>query len=388
MHAYLFPIEVAVLVFPVLAFILTLPFAIYQYCKFGGLNFLRNVVLYTFIFYLLCAFLLILLPLPDPDDVAKMTGSAVQLTPFKFIHDFLRHTVLVWNDPSTYLSALTQAVVLQPVFNVLLVIPFGIYLRYYFRYPFWKTTLFSFLLSLFFEITQLTGIYGIYPHAYRLFDVDDLMLNTLGGIVGFAIAPLFTSLLPSRTKMDEMTYIQGKQVSYLRRLIAFLVDWFLLEVITAILGTIHVLPFKDLETNGGARFTQLWWLVLIVFLYFMLLPRFTKGRTFGKMLVQIRIKSTNSERLKLRQLMIRNGLLYYVTLAIILFPQNPFFVDHLSPVLFLTVIGIGFVAGFMFFIHICINFFSKDRQLFYEKLSHTAHVSTFKPKKDKASITE
>lgn len=56
MHDYLFPIEIAVLLFPVLAFILTLPFAIYQYRKFGGLNFLRNVVLYTFIFYLLCAF--------------------------------------------------------------------------------------------------------------------------------------------------------------------------------------------------------------------------------------------------------------------------------------------------------------------------------------------
>lgn len=292
-----------------------------------------------------------------------MTGSAVQLTPFKFIQDFLTHTVLVWNDPSTYLTALTQAVVLQPVFNVLLVLPFGIYLRYYFRCSFWKTTLFSFLLSLFFEITQLTGIYGVYPHAYRLFDVDDLMLNTLGGMIGFAIAPLFTSLLPSRTKMDEMTYIQGKQVSYFRRLLAFVIDWLLLDVLTTILGTLRVLPFSNLEANGGARFTQLWWLVLIVFLYFILLPKFTKGRTFGKMLVQIRIKSTNSERLKLRQLMIRNGLLYYVTLAIILFPLNPFFIN-LPPVLFLTVIGVGFVAGFMFFIHVCINFFSKDRQLF------------------------
>ncbi|AQY50570.1 VanZ/RDD domain-containing protein [Listeria weihenstephanensis FSL R9-0317] len=381
MDAYLFPIKIAVLLFPILAFVLTLPFAIYQYRKFGGLNFLRNVVLYTFIFYLLCAFLLILLPLPDPDDVAKMTGSAVQLIPFKFVQDFLAHTVIVWNDPSTYLVGLTQAVVLQPIFNILLVIPFGIYLRYYFRFSFRKTILFSFLLSLFFEVTQLTGIYGIYPHAYRLFDVDDLGLNTLGGIVGYAIAPLFTSLLPSRSKMDEITYLKGKRVSYIRRLLAFIVDWFLLDVLTWILGTARVIPFKKLEINGGTGFSQLWWLVLLVFLYFIVIPRFARGQTIGKGLVRIQIKSTNSENLTFKHLFIRNALLYYVALATIILPQNPFFIDRLSPVLFLTVIGIGFVAGFMFFIHICINVFSKDRQLFYEKLSHTAHVSTFKPKK-------
>ncbi|MBC1936273.1 hypothetical protein HCA69_07835 [Listeria grandensis] len=380
MHSYLFPIEMALLAFPFLAFFLTLPFAIYQYHKFGGFNFLRNVILYTFIFYLLCALLLVLLPLPAPDEVAKMTGSPVQLTPFKFVHDFLLHTVFIWDDPSTYVPALTQAVVLQPIFNILLVIPFGVYLRYYFRFSFWKTTVFAFLLSLFFEITQLTGIYGIYPHAYRLFDVDDLMLNTLGGIVGFAIAPLFTSLLPSRTKMDEMTYVNGKRVSYVRRLLAFTLDWFILSTLTGLLGILHVLPFKELDIRGGANFEQLWWLVLLVFLYFMLLPALTNGRTLGKMLVRIRMTSTISEKIRFRQLLVRNGLLYYVTLGIILLPQNPFFIDRLAPVLFLTVIGLAVVSSFVFFIHICINFFAKDRQLFYEKLSKTAHISTFKKK--------
>ena len=33
--------------------------------------------------------------------------------------------------------------------------------------------IFSFLLSLFFEVTQLTGLYFLYPGSYRLFDVDD-----------------------------------------------------------------------------------------------------------------------------------------------------------------------------------------------------------------------
>ena len=74
-------------------------------------------------------------------------------------------------------------------FNFIMIIPFGIYLRYYFRCGFRRTFLFSFLLSLFFELTQLTGLYFLYPRGYRLFDVDDLLNNTLGGIAGYLCAP-------------------------------------------------------------------------------------------------------------------------------------------------------------------------------------------------------
>jgi hypothetical protein len=43
-------------------------------------------------------------------------------------------------------------------------------------------------LSLLVELTQLTGIWGLYPCAYRQFDVDDLLLNTGGVAGGFALA--------------------------------------------------------------------------------------------------------------------------------------------------------------------------------------------------------
>ena len=55
--------------------------------------------------------------------------------------------------------------------------PFGVYLRYYFCYHWRKTLQLSFLLSLFFELTQLSGLYFVYPGSYRLFDVDDLIVN-------------------------------------------------------------------------------------------------------------------------------------------------------------------------------------------------------------------
>ena len=42
----------------------------------------------------------------------------------------------------------------------------------------------GFGMSLFVETTQLTGTWGLYACSYRVFDVDDLMTNTLGAVLG------------------------------------------------------------------------------------------------------------------------------------------------------------------------------------------------------------
>ena len=94
------------------------------------------------------------------------------------------------------MTALKEEYFYQVFYNILLTIPFGIYLRYYFNCSFKKTFILTFLLTLFFEGTQLSGLYGIYPRPYRLFDVDDLFLNTLGGIIGYGVTPIFSHFLP------------------------------------------------------------------------------------------------------------------------------------------------------------------------------------------------
>ena len=77
-----------------------------------------------------------------------------------------------------------------PAFNVLMLIPFGMYLRYYFKCSFKKTLLFTALLSLLFELTQLSGLYFLYPGPYRLADIDDIIQNTTGGCIGYALGAL------------------------------------------------------------------------------------------------------------------------------------------------------------------------------------------------------
>lgn len=44
------------------------------------------------------------------------------------------------------------------------------------------------------ELTQLSGDWGLYPCAYRVFDVDDLLVNTAGAGLGALAAPVLGRL--------------------------------------------------------------------------------------------------------------------------------------------------------------------------------------------------
>lgn len=75
-----------------------------------------------------------------------------------------------------------KAVLLNIVGNVLAFVPFGAFLPIFSARcrKFWRTTYYSFELSLFVELLQLIFRVGS-------FDVDDLLLNTLGGMLGFLV---------------------------------------------------------------------------------------------------------------------------------------------------------------------------------------------------------
>jgi glycopeptide antibiotics resistance protein len=70
--------------------------------------------------------------------------------------------------------------------NIAGFIPFGVFLPLLFAglRRSWKVVLLTFMLSLSFETAQLITGLGI-------FDVDDLMLNTLGGFLGYSIFVVF-----------------------------------------------------------------------------------------------------------------------------------------------------------------------------------------------------
>ena len=84
--------------------------------------------------------------------------------------------------------------------------PLGFLARAVFKRSLLVSTLITAGLSLAIELTQLTGIWGVYDCAYRIFDVDDLMTNTAGGLLG---ATLALAWVTARRREERLTPILG-----------------------------------------------------------------------------------------------------------------------------------------------------------------------------------
>ena len=321
MSVYLIPLQSALLLFPFLAAMITLPYIIMQYRKYGSILPIRVLIVYSFIFYLLCAYFLVVLPLPPIEEVASYTKPIMQLIPFASLKEFTMNSSLIWNDPATYLTALNEPSLYLIVFNILLTVPFGVYLRYYFQCSWKKTLLLTFLLTLSFECLQLSALFGYYPRPYRLFDVDDLITNTLGGMLGYAITPVFAHFLVSRSRMDEKAYDRGRSVSPLRRVLAFFFDNLIVLLTTAIITALILFLHDEFLLISPANRICLIYLA-VVFVYLFILPILMHGKTLGKAAVKIKLVTMDGHTPHWYQYLLHFMILYGLILP------APFYIFH------------------------------------------------------------
>lgn len=379
MNSYIFPIKAAVLTFPFLAMLIAAPFLIYYYRKYGQLGKLRSLILYSFVFYLLCAYYLVILPLPSISAVAQLTSPRYELHLFQSWHNFINQTVLQLNHPSTYLPAMKQSVFLEPVFNIFLLFPFGIYCRYYFKFSIGKTILASFCLSLFFELTQLSGLYFIYPRPYRLFDVNDLLHNTIGGTLGFVCAPLFTFFLPTRNELDSESLEKGQRVTLLRRLVALVIDWLVISFVSTILSFFSSSLPTRLNDLLSYPFVSL---VLEVIIYFMILMYFWNGQTIGKKVVRIQVTENGRDHIRFSSLVKRYSALYFLLYGLLMIFQ--FTLTHLTTTnhtVFIAYVTFGLLSLgilLLFLFNLLYALIRRKNRLFHDKASHTYTISTLK----------
>ena len=363
MEIYKLPIQVAIIVFPIIAFILTLPFLVYEYRKYGSIHIIKSVVFFSFILYIITAYFMVILPLPKIEDVLKYKGSTMQLHPFRFIHDITVTTNFKINDLNSLLRFLNKSTVYTVIFNFLLALPFGVYLRYLFDRKWYQSIILSFLLSLFFELTQLTGLYGIYPRPYRLFDVDDLIINTLGGFFGFLITPLLTVFLPTKKELNERSLIKGQKVSLIRRSVALLIDLIIFSAFTLIFRVIFL----------RTRFED-YYVIASIILYFIIIPLLNNTKTLGKVLLKLEVVSTNDKYGSLK-VVIRNILLLFI----VLFPYSwiQLLDGKVSYITFYIIIGLIIVIEIINFIYYMIPYGEeKDHLFLYERITHTKNKST------------
>lgn len=261
---------------PLIAIGITIPFAGLHYAKIKRLNVRWFTYFYVFVLYFLCAYFMTILPLPSRDSFENMrpVHELIQLVPFQNFFDIQSETLL------------RDIAIL--VFNVFLTVPLGFFLRYLFRLSFKKVILIGFLTSLLYEITQLTGIFFIYPRPYRVFDVDDLTINTLGVLIGYWIMPCISRLLPAWSAKQQ-TAVPGSEVAFLHRCVATAIDLCIVLCIS-VTGIVYISPLRTLFAQSGTlgKFPLFYLFFLAVgILYSMLL----KGGTLGAKLTHLQLMS-------------------------------------------------------------------------------------------------
>ena len=225
---------------PILALLVILPQTIIRYTKQKRIDVRWERYIYTFVLYLICAYFMTMLPLPSDGyfDVIPPLREQVQLIPFNC---FFETNVLR--------SPVALAVI---VFNLFLTVPLGFFLRFLFGFKIGKTMLAGTLVSLLCEITQITGLFFIYPAPYRLFDVDDLIINTLGAVVGYLIFPVLARVFfKAEDKNHQVT--QGSEASFFQRGAATLIDIFIILAVSVILG-LSIPPIRALLTENDTLF--------------------------------------------------------------------------------------------------------------------------------------
>ncbi len=358
---YILIIKYASFAFPIVAFLFTFPHILMQYHKYGSISFLKSIIIYLFIYYLICAYFLVILPLPKISEVLRMTTPRVQLIPFDFVLDFINNSSFYITDIHTYIPAFFESYVYVPLFNIFLTIPFGMFLRYYFEFSLKKVFVFSFLLSLFFELTQLSGLYFIYPRGYRLFDVDDLILNTIGGILGYFILNLFIKYLPKISEINSVALKHGQKITGFKRTTSCILDIFIFLVLYL---------FVTILFKGKNYF------YFTVFLYYFIFPIVLKGSTIGEKFLNLKIVDYSLEfnyiKLLIRRIIFIFIYFFLPIISVYILSSASF--SYLKLFVFL----IFFTILIIFYIISFIKFLFSNKQMLYEKISNTKLVSTIK----------
>ena len=159
----------------------------------------KDLMFYFFVIYILCLFYVVTF-----QDVSWSTSNFI---PFK---EILRYSI---GSSMFYKNVLG---------NMVMFVPFGFFVSYFLKLEkLYSVTLITLLTSITIEVTQL--LIG------RVFDVDDLLLNLIGGIVGFLLYELVHKLrikLPNFLKKDYIYNI-------IMILLIILVGFYVVKVVFA-----------------------------------------------------------------------------------------------------------------------------------------------------------
>lgn len=290
---------VALILGAVLAVLAFVPVAAGRYRRAGRLRLTDVLVLLMVAVYAVALWSYSLVPLPDRSDF-RCVGR--NLVPFEFIGDILADGH----------SPLHNRALLQVALNVVLFLPLGVFLRLIGRRGVVFATLTGLGVSALIEFTQLTGVWGIYHCAYRVFDVDDLIVNTTGALLGSLMAIPLQRLSRRRRPAPK-----AARVTLGRRLIGMLADLFVITAVGWALAigwrvvAVYLLQWQADDLSGWVDLVLSTGVPLLLEGYWVL----ARGRTIGETMVGLEPVARPGTVLSSRLIKLATGVGGYLLLS-------------------------------------------------------------------------
>lgn len=255
----------------VLAVLLLIPVAAYQYRREGRFRLGDVAVMATSLVYGLALWSYTMLPLPA--DGYSCAGR--QLTLGESIRGIRPRPGEAWS------TLVHDPLFLQVALNLVLFIPLGYYVRRVLGRGIVVATVIGFGVSLVIEMTQGSGLWFLYHCPYRVFDVDDLLVNTLGALAGSVLA------VPLVRRRRGSPHPLPTEVTLGRRWMGMLCD----AVFVLLLGSTAAVAYRavmlylvDGEIDQTVQLWAQWGLPGLVQAAMVL----GAGRTVGEWVVQLR----------------------------------------------------------------------------------------------------
>jgi len=231
-----------------IAVVCFVPYLVYQYRRYGQFSASRMVWMGVFLAYLTALVAYTLFPLPSRQWCTTSHSGLLVLDPTVYYRD-------VWQlhlAGQSWTSVLASWTVMQMALNVVLFLPLGVILRHLWKVGLGRITLIGFGVSLFIELTQLTGNWFTAPCAYRVADINDVITNTAGAFLGAALVLRMPRLAADADVMESVRQ-WAKPVTRGRRFTAMLFDvatigltWLSVEAVLAVAYVVFVnLPDGD-----------------------------------------------------------------------------------------------------------------------------------------------
>ena len=258
--------------------VLFVPFVAISYRRRGTLTFGRSLGWAAALVYFWAIWTYTLLPLPDP---APLQCAGTNVNPAAFLHDLAG----VWRQYGSHPVALiTNPTTMQLALNVLLFVPLGFFVRTLGGRGVLVSGVAGLAVSGLVETTQLTGVWGLYRCAYRVFDVDDLLTNTAGALLGSLLA-----LAVYRRRHVPVGPAVPRPVTKPRRLLAMSCDWLAFTLVaTGVQVLVRAYQWYVRGDRGtlDSPVASQWGLVVALTIWCVL--TLVTGRTVGDLAVQVR----------------------------------------------------------------------------------------------------